>query len=79
MGIWTRPIAETRPVVVRCEWGGWLAVSEPGSAIGIGTVGATEEEARQAFEAALCRWVRLGEKSAARVPEVNKIRGGPPA
>jgi hypothetical protein len=28
-------------------------------------VGATEEEARQAFEAALCEWVRLGEKSAA--------------
>lgn len=52
-------VARTEPVLTRCQWGGWLAVSEDGSALKIGTVGGTEAEARQAFASALREWVRL--------------------
>lgn len=38
---------------------GWLAVSERGSGLSIGVVGATAEAAVANFEAALKEWARL--------------------
>lgn len=57
-------VTKTRALIVRCEWGGWLAVSEEGSALRIGTLGETEEGAKRSFEAALGAWARLLEESA---------------
>jgi hypothetical protein len=51
-------ILAIRPEVMRARTG-WLAVSEPGSLICIGTVGDTEEEARRRFQEALQAWQRL--------------------
>ena len=48
-----------RPVLIPCQWGGWLAVSEEGSALRIGVTAATEVLAREAFESELREWVRL--------------------
>lgn len=52
------PILAIRPEVVRTR-AGWLAVSEAGSLICIGTVGDTEDEARRHFREALQAWQRL--------------------
>jgi hypothetical protein len=41
---------------------GWLAVSPPGSLICIGTVGDTEDEARQRFQEELQAWQRLHDR-----------------
>ena len=54
--------AEVRPRLLRRLCGGWLAVSEDGSALLIGVEGATEEEARQRFAEALVRWGLLWSK-----------------
>src|SRR6266700_2097290 len=51
-------ILAIRPEVQRARVG-WLAVSEPGSLICIGTVGDTEDEARRRFQDALQAWQRL--------------------
>ncbi len=52
------PILAIRPEVMRTR-SGWLAVSEAGSLICIGTVGDTEDEARRRFQEALQAWQRL--------------------
>ena len=51
-------ILAIRPEVMRARTG-WLAYSEPGSLICIGTMGDTEEEARRRFREALQAWQRL--------------------
>jgi hypothetical protein len=38
---------------------GWIAVSEEGSGLRIATVGVTETEARESFDAALREWAKL--------------------
>lgn len=47
------------PRLLRCDYGGWLAVSGPGEAIRIGVYGLTAEEARMCFTAEMARWRRL--------------------
>lgn len=56
-----RRILETRPLLVQRAGGGWLAVSEPGSALRIGVAAQTEESARESFANALRQWARLSE------------------
>jgi hypothetical protein len=51
-------ILAIKPEVMRTR-AGWLAVSEPGSLICIGTVGNTEDEALRHFQEALQAWQRL--------------------
>ncbi len=55
------PILAIQPQVQRARVG-WLAVSEPGSLICIGTVGDTEDEARRRFQEALQAWQRLHDR-----------------
>ena len=59
----SKEIAETMATVVQCKWGGWLAVSEEGSILQIGTLGSTKGEALRSFTNALQKWVRLSETS----------------
>jgi hypothetical protein len=54
-------ILAIRPEVRRAR-SGWLAVSEAGSLICIGTVGDTEDEARRRFQEALQAWQRLHDR-----------------
>ena len=56
-------IAAIQPELIRCEWGGWLAVSAPGSVLRIGTIGETEDAARRTFESALRAWAILSEEA----------------
>lgn len=55
------PISAIRAEVRRTR-AGWLAVSEAGSLICIGTVGDTEDEARRRFGEALQAWQRLHDR-----------------
>lgn len=70
MEVVSKSITQIEPVVVQCEWGGWLAVSQEGSLLRIGTVGATEEDAHRSFKAALEEWARWKE-SARGQPEIG--------
>jgi hypothetical protein len=55
------PILAIQPELQRARVG-WLAVSPPGSLICIGTVGDTEDEARQRFQEELQAWQRLHDR-----------------
>lgn len=48
----TRPVPRATPY-------GWLAVSEPGSILSVGTVGSTSEQAAAAFAAEIEAWAVL--------------------
>lgn len=43
-------IRSIRPSIIRCEWGPWLAASEHGAAVSVAVLGASESEARMAFD-----------------------------
>lgn len=51
-------ILAINPKILRVRQG-WLAVSQPGSPLGIGVQAETEEEAREGFGQALQRWAAL--------------------
>ena len=53
-------VMSIRPQLVRVRLG-WLAVSEPGSPLGIGVQAETPEEARASFQRALGSWAALCE------------------
>lgn len=38
---------------------GWMAISQPGSSLGIGVVGRTEQQAQKRFEETLRKWADL--------------------
>jgi hypothetical protein len=53
--------------------GGWLAVSAPGSALKIGVVGSSEQDAVQRFERALAEWTALwDEQTVSRETSENR-------
>ena len=54
-------ISTTIPVLSRTP-SGWLAISAPGSAIRVGTVGTTRDEAKRTFATEIRAWVALAEK-----------------
>jgi hypothetical protein len=45
--------------LVRATPVGWLAVSEPGSVLSVGTVGPTRDQALEAFDAEIEAWAVL--------------------
>ena len=53
------PAITLHPRIVRRVCGGWLAVSPPGASLKIGVTAATEAEAGEAFQIAVCRWREL--------------------
>ena len=53
------------PTFLKLHYGGWLATSAPTTKIRIGVIGASQEEARALFTAALRRWKELFESEEA--------------
>ncbi len=54
-------IEDVRPKLIKRACGGWLAVSEEGSPIGLGVEGASEQDARTRFEEAVREWRALAD------------------
>ena len=52
-----RPV--TQPRLIRRDCGGWLAISDAESAIRIGAIGLTANEAREEFEGRMRTWTEL--------------------
>ena len=49
MALTTEAILATEPRLIPTSYGRWLAVSQPGSRLGIGVIGDTEEDAPPAL------------------------------
>ncbi len=45
--------------LIRCQWGGWLAVSPDSMALQIGVTAPTEDEAREKFSHSLTQWMKI--------------------
>ncbi len=45
--------------LIRCQWGGWLAVSPTGQSLQIGVTAPTKDEAREKFSHSLTRWMKI--------------------